>query len=131
MRLYLGFYVYDDSCSPELGRCGHCGMQILDRMGIHATTDCGAGCRNAPATPRWGRVAIHDRLATIFFRCLASPDGLALKFKYFQDEAKRLLFGKISRPADALIFPPLQAPGAAFELPTAMDFKKVSGAGAI
>ena len=93
-------------------------MHVLGRMGIHATTDCSAG---------WGRVARHDLLATIFLIWLASSAGLSSQSEYFKGEAKGLLFGTASRPADALVFPPLQAPGQALELPTAIEFR-VSGA---
>ena len=118
MRMYLGCCVYDDSASPALARCGHCGLNLLDRRGIHATTVCPTG---------WGRVARHDRLASIFLRWLASPAGLAFQGKYFQGEAKGLLFGTASRPADALVFPPIPTPGERADLPTAIDFV-VSGA---
>ena len=117
MRMYLGCYVYDDSAGPDLALCGHCGLHVLDRMGIHATTYCSAG---------WGRVARHDRLAKLYLRWLASPAGLAFQGKYFRGEANGLLFGTASRPADALIFPSLPGPGATIELPTAIDFM-VSG----
>ena len=75
----------------------------------------------------WGRIARHGRLATLFLRWLAAPAGLAFQGKYFSGEAKGLLFGTASRPADALIFPPIPAPGEKAELPTAIDFV-VSGA---
>lgn len=59
MRLYLYYFVYDDSGSPELSRCGHCGLHVLDKIAIHAIACCGSGC---------SRVARHDRLATIVLR---------------------------------------------------------------
>lgn len=73
-----------------------------------------------------GGVVGHDRLATTFLRWLASPAGPDFRGRYFQGESKSLLFGTSSRPAYALIFPPLSAPGAAAEIPTAIDFR-VSG----
>ena len=33
-----------------------------------------------------------------------------------------MLFGTASRPADALIFPPITSPGEKVDLPTAIDF---------
>jgi len=113
MRMYLGCCVYDDSAGPRLARCGNCGLNVLDKLGIHATTVCPSG---------WGRIARHDRIATLFLRWLISPAGLAFQGKYFRGEAKGLLFGTASRPADALIFPPITAPGEKVDLPTAIDF---------
>ena len=102
LRLYLGCSVYDDSTVPYPARFGHCSANVLDRRGIHATTVCPTG---------WGRISRHDRIATLFLRWLAAPADLAFQGKYFKGEAKGLLFGTSSRPADALVFPPIPAPG--------------------
>lgn len=114
MRLYLNCYVNDDSAGPELAHCGHCVHDVLDRMGIHATTACHL---------RWGRVARHDRLTTIFLHWLAAKlSGRVSHGSYSQGEARGLLFGTASRPADALIFPATQAPVEPADLPTAINF---------
>jgi len=113
MRIYLGCYVYDDSSTPTLLRCGCCDELVLDKLGIHAITACSTG---------WGRVARHDRQATIFLKWLASPAGLAFQGKYGGGEALGLLFGTSHRPADALVFPPPTAPGEDPGLTTAIDF---------
>ena len=113
VRMYLGCYVYDDSSTPTWLRCGCCDELVLDKLGIHAITTCPTG---------WGRVARHDRQATIFLKWLASPAGLAFQGKYGQGEAVGLLFGTLHRPADALVFPPPAAPGEDPGLPTAIDF---------
>ena len=113
MRIYLGCYVYSDSSGPDPALCGHCGKHVLDRLGIHAIACCSSG---------WGRVARHDRLAKLFLQWLAAPAGLAFQGKYFLGEAEGLLFGTGSRPADALVFPPLPGPGEPPDTPTAIDF---------
>ena len=113
MRIYLGCYVYDDSIAQTRLRCGCCDELVLDKLGVHATTNCASG---------WGRHARHDRQATIFLKWLAAPAGLAYQGKYGQGEAVGLLFGTQHRPADALVFPPPPAPGEDPGRPTAIDF---------
>jgi len=83
MRIYLGCYVYDDSSTPTWLRWGCCDELFLDKLGIHAITACSTGR---------GRVARHDRQATIFLKWLASPAGLAYQGKYGGGEAEGLLF---------------------------------------
>ena len=113
MRIYLGCFVYDDSTAQSRLRCGSCDEPVLDKLGVHATTNCANG---------WGRHARHDRQATIFLKWLAAPAGLAYQGKYGQGEAVGLLFGTQHRPADALVFPPPPAPGEDPGRPTAIDF---------
>lgn len=96
-----GCFVYDDSGSPELARCGHCGLHVLDRTGIHAIDRRVSGYR---------RVARHERPANIVLRWLESSAGPAFQGKYYQGKAKGLPFGKGLKPADAFIFPPVPAP---------------------
>ena len=98
LRIYQGCCVYEDSTAQSPARCGHCGFDVLEKRGTHAMNVCPNG---------WGRVARHDRLATLFLRWLVSPAVLSFQGKYFRGEAKGLLFGTASRPADALIFPPV------------------------
>ena len=43
MRIYLGYYVYDDSSTPTWLRCGCCEELVLDKLGIHAITACSTG----------------------------------------------------------------------------------------
>lgn len=113
MSLCLSCHVYEDSSDDDISRCGHCGRNVLDRMRIHSTTACRTG---------WGRVARHDRLATIFLLWIASPAGLSFQGKYFRGEAKGLLFGAGSRSADVLIFSSIPAPGQTPDVPAAFDF---------
>ena len=112
MRLYLGCVVYDDSGS-ELLVCGCCGKKKLDRLGIHALTCCGTG---------WGRVARHDLTAKTTQEHGIEPARLAYEGKYYKGEAKKLLFGSSSKPADVLVYPPACSTGQTVGLPTAMDF---------
>ena len=112
MKLYLGCVVYDDSGS-ELLVCGCCGKKKLDRLGIHALTCCGTG---------WGRVARHDLTAKTTQKHAIGPARLAYEGKYHKGEAKNLLFGSSSKPADVLVYPPACANGQTIGLPIAMDF---------
>ena len=43
MRIYLGFYIYDDSAPPVWLRCGFCDELFLEKLGIHAITTCFTG----------------------------------------------------------------------------------------
>lgn len=73
LRLYLVSYVYDDSAAPVWLRCGCCEELFIDKPGIHAVAVCFTG---------WGGFDRHDRLATILFKWLACPAGLAFQGKH-------------------------------------------------
>lgn len=117
MRLYLGCYFYDDSAGPHSALCGHCGRYVLDSMGIYAIACFQTG---------WGRVAGHKRLAKLSIRWLESPAGLSALINYKRGQARGLLFGTCSRPADASIFPAVPVPDTAPNSPTVIEFM-VSG----
>lgn len=69
MRLYLSFYVYDDSAAPYWLLFGCCDELFLHKLSIHTLAMCHTG---------WGRVSRHDRL-TFFFSSgsLSQPASLS------------------------------------------------------
>lgn len=113
MRLYLGFYVCDDSAAPVWLRCVCCDDIVLFILGFHAV---------AMFDTDWERVARHDRLAEIFLKWLPTPAGFIFQRKYVRGESESLLYGTSYRPTDSFIFPPPAVPFKDPGRPTAIDF---------
>lgn len=113
LKLYYGSFVYDDSDGELILRCGHCGKEIVDRLGIHAISGCSTG---------WGEVERQNRVAKLTKKSVIAKAGLACVGKYSGRKAPGLLFASPFKPADVLVYLPLTSPGVPPGLPKAIDF---------